>query len=319
MNESGIRIGIIGFGNIGKKRFEALSSITKFKKKIVYIVDKKKPTAALENIKHYFDWKKILKINVDLIIISTPTNVSEVIAGNLSGKFNLLIEKPLSTNIGKLKKIIFQSNYGKKLLKAGYNLRFDNGLIRAKKILLEKKIGKIYYCKITYANGSAITNKNKIGSLLDIGTHSLNLLQWIFPESKLKIISSCSQKNEFLKKIKTDNGFLMLNSKKIRILLHHGFCSWKNKFELEIVGSKGFIQVNSLPKWKTGQEVFLGMRTYPDGIPNIKKWIYKLDFSWKNELEYVLDIIKNKKRALLLFRKINNESYNTLSLIKNII
>jgi len=269
MNDSVIRIGIIGFGNIGKKRFEALSSITKFKKEIVYIVDKKKPTAALDNIKHYFDWKKILKINVDLIIISTPTNVTEVIAGNLSGKFNLLIEKPLSTNIDKLKKIIFQSNNGKKLLKVGYNLRFDNGLIRAKKILLEKKIGKIYYCKITYANGSAITNKNKIGSLLDIGTHSLNLLQWIFPESKLKIISSCSQKNEFFKKIKTDNGFLMLNSKKIGILLHHGFCSWKNKFELEIVGSEGFIQVYSLSKLKTGQEVLLGMRTSSDCIRNI--------------------------------------------------
>lgn len=35
-----IRIGIIGFGNIGKKRFLAISQIKKYNIQVIYIVDK---------------------------------------------------------------------------------------------------------------------------------------------------------------------------------------------------------------------------------------------------------------------------------------
>ena len=44
-----VKIGIIGFGNIGKKRFLSLKKIKKFKINIVYIVDIVKP----KNFKHF--------------------------------------------------------------------------------------------------------------------------------------------------------------------------------------------------------------------------------------------------------------------------
>ena len=232
----------------------------------------------------------------------------------MCNRYNILVEKPLSHDVGQIKKYIKKSNKNKKILKVGYNLRYDDGLIKIKELLNKKIIGEIYYVKISYANGAAKTNSNKVGSLLDMGTHSVNLLIWLTNSNNFKVIKSISQKNEFLKKTKTDNGFILLKSKNIQAFIHHGFCTWKNKFNLEIIGSKGLVRINSLSKWKD-QKVTLGIRNLPDGKPKIKNWLFRLDNSWKNELIFVFNQLLKKKND---YKKINSESIDTINIIKNI-
>ena len=174
-----IKIGLIGFGNIGQKRYKSLLDISSFLIDVTYIVDIKKPENIKKKIKIFSNWKDVKKIHVDLIIVSTPTKESKIIVNNLAGKFNILVEKPLSNKLNEIKKLVKISNINNKLLKVGYNLRFDDGLIKSKELLDKKLIGNVYYIKIFYANGAAKTNSNKIGSLLDMGTHSINLLIWL--------------------------------------------------------------------------------------------------------------------------------------------
>jgi|TARA_B100001971_G_scaffold213956_1_gene249033 predicted dehydrogenase len=309
------KIGIIGFGNIGKKRFLSILKIKKYDVKIVYVVDKKLNKKNItRNIKFINDWKKIRLINVDLIIVSAPTKISEKIVKELSGKYNLLVEKPITTNIKFMNSIVDKSNNNKKLLKTGYNLRFDDGLQVVKKIINNKKIGNIYYCKITYANGAAKTNTNEVGSLIDMAAHSLNLIQWFFENSKINPVYNVNQSNEFMNKTKIDNGFIILKVKKTICTIHHGFCTWKNKFDLEISGSKGYVNISSLSKWGN-QKVSFGLRKYPSGIPIIKEWLFNRDNSWRNELIFVIKKILDKNFE---YKFINNEGYNTLKLIKKL-
>tara|TARA_B100001057_G_C22839211_1_gene946400 strand:- start:428 stop:1384 length:957 start_codon:yes stop_codon:yes gene_type:complete len=314
LKKKNIKVGIIGFGNIGQKRFKALSMIKKFHIDVVYIVDFHKPKNLNKNIKYFKNWKDIKSIKVDLVIVSTPTSESKIIVKNLCNKFNIIVEKPLSNKINQIKKIIHKSNQNKKMLKIGYNLRFDDGLLKAKKLIDQNLLGKIYYIKIFYANGAAKTNSNNVGSLLDMGTHSLNLLIWITKIKNFKIIKAISQKNEFLKKTKIDNGFILLKAKNIHSIIHHGFCTWKNNFYLEIIGSKGLIRINSLSKWKD-QKVTFGIRKLPDGKPDNKQWYFKKDNSWKNELMFVFNAINNKKN----YKKINLEGIETINIIKKLI
>ena len=210
-----IKIGFIGFGNIGQKRYKSLSNIKTVKIEVAYIVDLKELKKIKKKIKIFKNWKDISAFKVDLIIVSTPTNQSKIIVNSLCDKFNILVEKPLSNNLNEIKKIALKSAKNKKLLKIGYNLRFDDGLTKCKEIISKKLIGKIYYIKITYANGATKTNSNKVGSLLDMGTHSINLVEWILNKNKLKIANHMHQKNEFLNKTKVDNGFILLKSKNI--------------------------------------------------------------------------------------------------------
>ena len=112
-----------------------------------------------------------------------------------------------------------------------------------------------------------MTNTNKVGSLIDMGSHSINLIQWLLKNDNLKIEYDNLQKKIFMKKKINDNGFINFKLNKIICFLHHGFCNWKNKFELEIIGSKGYIQVESLAKWNK-QKIILGKRTFPSGVRN---------------------------------------------------
>ena len=315
MTKKTVKIGIIGFGNIGKKRFLSLKKIKKFKINIVYIVDIFKPKNLSSKISYFKNWEDVSLIDVDLIIISTPTKQSKIIVNEFCEKFNILVEKPLSSNLKEMKKYISRANKSKKLLKIGYNLRYDDGIIATKNFINKKLIGKIYYIKISYANGAAKTNSNEVGSLLDMGTHSINLLIWLSNFNDFKMIKSISQKNEFLNRTKVDNGFILLESKDIQAFIHHGFCTWKNIFDLEIIGSKGLVRIKSLSKWKN-QIVTLGLRKYPDGKPKLKKWFFKIDNSWKNELLFVFNKIIKKNRD---YKKINNESINTIKTINKII
>ena len=198
---STIKVGIVGLGNIGKKRLSALKKIKKYKIIISFIIDKDEiNNKKLKHIPFFTDFNKIKNTDVDLIIISTPTKITEKILKKFSGKFNFLVEKPISDNILLLKRFISESNKNKKVLKVGYNLRFDPGLNNLKNKI--KLVGQIYFIKITYANGTALTNTNKVGSVLDMATHSINLLEWLLNSSNLILKSNFEQKNEFLKKKK---------------------------------------------------------------------------------------------------------------------
>lgn len=307
-----IKVGFIGFGNIGKKRFKIIESLKNYKTCILYKIDKTFKNNP--NTNNFKSWKEVSKIKSDLIIISVPTNeVKKIPLSIFKNTRYLLIEKPLSTDINFVNKIKKICSKNKITLKTGYNLRFDDGLIRVKRLIKKNVIGNIYYIKINYSNGAVKTNTNNIGSLYDIGSHSINLLQWLLNKNNFSQYLKIIQTNELKNKAKDDNGFILMKIKKIAIQMQFGFCSWKNTFELEIVGSRGYIKIESLPKWGT-QIVSLGKRTLPSGPPRIKIWKYKNDNSFKNEIKFILNNIKLNKFS----KKINNEGYETLKCLKTI-
>ena len=118
---------------------------------------------------------------------------------------------------------IFLTKLAKKnelILKTGFNLRFDDGIKKAKYLLDSNKLGKIYFMKISYVNGSVKTNKNNIGALLDIGSHSINLFEHFF-NTKPKVADIHIQSNEYHK---DDNGFMLLKHKNILCSIHFSFC-----------------------------------------------------------------------------------------------
>ena len=307
---SKILVGIIGFGNIGKKRLDSIYKLNKLAE-VKVICEKKKVKEKFKKITVINDVRKIENYNLDLLIICTPTDISKKIYSQFVGKYHLLVEKPITLNSNDLLKNIKRSTNKRKLIKAGYNLKYDSGLNCIKKKLNSNFIGKIYYCKISYANGTAKSNSNNVGSIFDMASHSINLLMWLFNLKELKIINSSNQKNEFSKN-NFDNGFAILQAKDVLINLHHGFCNWKNTFSLEIYGEKGSLKAHSLPKWGN-QTLFYEKRALPSGNPKVKIKNFKSDLSFKNELQSLLETIRNiRNKKNDIIKEINYESYYTL-------
>ena len=290
-----MNLALIGFGNIGSKRIQVIKK--DLSSKIIYIVDIKKEDNEIKNICNNFgatylnNWRKINFDKIDAVILSTPPQLFYSIAKNiLNQKKHLLIEKPLGLNLKQSKFLTDLSIKNKVVLKTGFNLRFDNAVILAKNLMKKNKVGKIYYIKISYVNGTVLTNKNEIGSLLDIGSHSINLVNYFIGDNKILSINSFSQSNEYFK---DDNGFVFFKYKKILFYIHHSFVSWKNKFHVEISGSKGSLVINSLPKWGT-QELIYSKRVYPSGKPKQTKYYFNKDNSWSNEWFFFKKIIKKE-------------------------
>ncbi len=304
-----ISAGIIGFGNIGKKRFDALRKLRNLVD--IKIICEKKKIKKVKKTKVTNDIKEVYNYDLDLIIICTPTDVSKKIYDQFVGKFHLLVEKPITLDSQHLLKNLKISSKNRKIIKAGYNLKYDPGLVFIRKNLQINSIGKIYYCKISYANGTAKSNTNNVGSIFDMASHSINLLMWLFNSKDIKVISSCNQKNEF-NETHFDNGFAILKIKNILINLHHGFCNWKNIFSLEIYGKKGSLKVYSLPKWGK-QSVTIEKRTFPSGKPKIDTKKFKNDLSFENEMHSLIDIIRKiNYMKYESIKKVNYESYYTL-------
>ena len=78
-----IKVGIVGFGNIGKKRLSALKKIKRYKIVISFIIDKNEiNNKKLRHIPFFTDFNKIKNTDADLIILSTPTKITEKILAN---------------------------------------------------------------------------------------------------------------------------------------------------------------------------------------------------------------------------------------------
>jgi predicted dehydrogenase len=290
-------VAIVGCGNIGTKR---LKSILKDKEtKIKFLVGPKKIDnkliALAKSIDAVYlnDWREILNKDLQAIVLSTPPQLFLKIGKKiLNSSINLLVEKPLGLAINEAKFLTNLANKKKLVLKTGFNLLFDNGVIELKKILIKEKIKDIYFIKISYVNGAVKTNKNNIGSLMDIGSHSINLLNFLTNNQNLKILNSSLQSNEYHK---DDNGFITLKVGNILAHIHHSFVRWENKFSVEIFFKKGSVELYNLPKWGD-QTLIQSLRKYPSGKPKKTFKVFKKgdDNSWFNEWIYFKNLIKKK-------------------------
>ena len=178
-----MKIAIIGCGNIGSKR--ALSIVKDKSCKIKYIVGRKKFTNKSDHIgkkiakklrtTYTNNRKLVLSSDIESVILSTqPEHFKKIASEILKSKKHLLIEKPLGLSKGEAKFLTKLAKKNRVYLKTGFNLRFDEGIQKVKNLIEKKALGKIYFMNIIYVNGSVKTNKNRVGALSDIGSHSIN-------------------------------------------------------------------------------------------------------------------------------------------------
>ena len=274
---------LVGYGIQGKKRKKIL------KEKCIGIVDPFSKEA------HYKSLKQVDKNTFQNAIVSVPYKEQEKIINQLIVmKKNILVDKPLILkNIKSFDKIENQLNKNKIILKTSYNHRYEESIKLCKKYINKKSLGKIYYLKIFYGNGTSKNIKasywkdSRTGVRTDLISHLIDLSIYLLDSDNLKLISKRDFKFE---NKKADLAKLDINCSDTKIYLEASYLSWKNKFNLEIVGSKGSIHIENLSKW--GKVFFTFFkRKFPSGKPKeFKKIFYPLDKT------FYLDISDFEKR-----------------------
>jgi len=304
MKKNLLRVGIAGYGVVGKKRKKILDKISGIK--VVAISDNNpKYKIFNKNIKFFTDYKKLFNENLDILFISLPNKfAAEATIKAINKNIHIFCEKPPARNIKELNKIFKEYTKNKKIkLKYGFNHRYHDSIILAKKIIQSNKFGNLINIKGLYGKGKIIpfegswrSKKNIAGGgiLLDQGIHLLDLMIFFCGEfNEIKSIVS----NKFWKHKVEDNAYAIMRSKKgVVAMIHSTATQWQHQFRVEITLEKALINL-------TG--ILSGSKTYGEEKIEInskfskKKPIimnFRKDLSWKREVtEYVNCVKLNKK------------------------
>lgn len=304
---------VIGCGNIGVKRINAIQNIPEIKIVELVEINQQQAQYLQENYKYPIsdNYQQHLKDeSIDAFIVSATTHPSlKIIEDALNAGKHVLCEKPLGDEISQTEKITNLANDKSLVLHIGFNIRYDEGLQKAKLLIEEGKIGKPYFFKCTYVNGSVITNNNKVGALLDMGIHNIYLAKMFMGD--IRPIASTIQRFEYAVKDKDDNGFVLLKSNSMVGDIHFSLVRWKNDFKLEVTGSEGSVLVESLTKWGT-QTTIHHERIYPSGVPKETKYEFVGDNTWEAEcVDFYNRVTKNDLSK-------NNEALEAMGIAKTI-
>ena len=275
---------VIGMGVQGQKRKFFLG------KDFICSVDTKKKA-------DYVELKKVPLNIYDTAYVCTPDNFKmQIIDYLIKNKKNILVEKPLLASHKKLIELQNKSYNNEILIYTAYNHRFEPSLIEVKKIIKNKKLGKIYSLKLFYGNGTAKLVKKSLwrdknrGIITDLGSHLFDLCIFLFnrPLKKISLIKSKNFENKT-----PDHALIYCEIDQIQVFFEITYTMWKNSFFLDIIGSKGSLHVNSLCKWSDSILTFR-KRIFPSGTPKEFRKIYKKgDPTWKKENDFFKTLIKS--------------------------
>ena len=301
------KVGIVGYGVVGKRRHSAIKKIPGFKVTALSDISFGEESK-FEGLKCYSDFKDLIDDKtIDVLFISLPNNfAAEATLMGLKRGMHVFCEKPPAKSLRELKPIEnFMKDSNLKLM-YGFNHRFHSSIIKAKQIIDRYELGKIINMKGIYGKSKMIsfnqtdwrTEREKSGGgiLLDQGIHMLDLMNY-FAGRFNKIFSII--KNSYWNYDVEDNAFvLMENNNGVVAQLHSSATQWRHTFKLEITLERGSLVLGGLltSSKSYGNETLKIISSDPDndkGDPNEEVFKFDEDASWDLEVASFTDAIRN--------------------------
>ncbi len=305
-----MRVGIAGYGVVGKTRHQSIEQNTSFQ--VTAISEKNDAACQLipSGIDVYYDYKSLIaNADIDIIFISLPNQfAAEASSLSLKKGLHVFCEKPPARTYAELLDVKNQSqNFPNLKLMYGFNHRFHLSVEEAKLIIEGSSLGKIINMKGVYGKSKMIsfnqtdwrTNREAAGGgiLLDQGIHMLDLMRYLSGEDFTQVFSFID--NAFWNFDVEDNAYVLMKSPTgVVAQLHSSATQWRHVFNLEITLEKGSLILEGLLTGSKsyGDEVLTVITSDPlkdQGTPQQSTSKYNKDVSWDNEIKYFSDSLKN--------------------------
>ncbi len=297
-------VGLIGCGNIGQKRANALGAA-----RLVACCDRIKDRAeALARLHHGAaceNWREIVgRPDIDIVIVATTNEALAPMAlGAIEAGKHVLVEKPAARSVEEIEPLIKAAARRNVCVRVGFNHRYHPGLIKAREIVDRGEVGELMFVRGRYGHGGRVGYDKEWradpalsggGELIDQGVHVIDLARWFLGD--FTVVEGFA-KTYFWPMPVDDNAFLLLRTANDRAAFLHVSCTeWKNLFSFEIYGRTGKLQIEGLGG-SYGTERLTFYRMMPDmGPPETTSWEYpQPDQSWAIEFEEFLDDIEQRR------------------------
>ena len=308
MEKDKLKVGIAGYGIVGKRRRQFIDQNPYLK--TVAVCDQKfeKTKIMDDGVRCYTNYIELFNENIDVLFVSFPNYLApEATIAGLEKGVHIFCEKPPGKNVADVERVMLvKHKYPKLRLKYGFNHRYHYSVKDAIKKIKTGELGDIINLRGVYGK-SRITpfagnwrSERKYaggGILLDQGIHMVDLMRLFcgeFEEVKSFVT------NGFWNKDVEDNAYAIMRDKKGRVaLLHSSATQWQHRFMLEIALSEGYIELHGIlsgTKSYGEEKLIIGKRNgLETGTDREEVITYLEDNSWKDEIdEFAEAIVENK-------------------------
>lgn len=324
-----IKIGIAGFGKIGKLRAQILSERDDVN--IVGVFDPIKPRKLKHGI-FYKSFDALLDTDLDAIFIcGYNTVLAEYTAKALNKGVHVFCEKPPAMKIEDLGIVFDALKSSTKVLKYGFNHRYHYSVMEAKKIVDSGKMGRLLWMRGIYGKAGSIDydknwrNYKKYsggGILIDQGIHMLDLMRY-FSGEKFNKINSLITTAYWNIKVE-DNAFVLMQSdNNVIASMHSSATQWRHKFLLEMCFEEGYLNLDgilSTTRSYAPEKLVIGHREFEDvtfamGKPKETIVCFENDHSWSLEIDEFINAINGKGQ---IKEGTFQDAHDTLSLVQKV-
>lgn len=300
---SDLKVVIVGYGSIGKRHCKNLSKIKGIQCSVV--TSQKKIQLPSKNFQKFSSLDNCLKFQPDVALITNESHLHVKYAIRLAkAGCHIFIEKPLSHNLCDIKKLLEIVKKKKLISLMGCNLRFHPCLIKIKKLVSTKKLGRILFVQAEHGSylpdwhptenykKNYASQKKLGGGVVLTSIHELDYLYWILGD----ITETFSVTGRFsdLGINADDLSSILLKFKNNTIgEVHLDYFQKPSNRGCKIVGTKGTLT------WNISKNTvnFFNNKT--------RKWqklfeIKNFDFNntYIKEIEYFLQCSKNNKKTI---------------------
>lgn len=304
------KIGIIGFGKMGKIRAEALSEHSNVEIRKIYDTNNKNYSSY--DFQTASSPEEIIEDDqICAVVIGTPNFLNKQLTiAALQNKKHVFCEKPpalTGSDVLEIREI--EKASGMKLM-YGFNHRHHGSVMQMKEMIDSREYGEVLWLRGRYGKSvdksffEGWRSKKELsggGILLDQGIHMLDLFLFLggdFDQVQA-MVSSLYWKLDGIE----DNVFAQFRNSNSGMVasLHSTMTQWRHLFSLEVFLEKGYMVLNGLKtsSGTYGEEILTVARnrskapaaSWDDEV----RHIYSVDTSWSSECTHFIDCITNDK------------------------
>lgn len=303
-----IRVGIVGFGKMGRIREEVIRTHPDLC--LVGVSDPCVPRSPLLPGCEFFADRDELIDRVDAVFVCTPNKFApDIVVSALNRGKHVFCEKPPGRTLDDVRAMIEaeRNNPGLRL-KFGFNHRYHGAVTEALALATSGRFGKLLWVRGVYGKSGGAgfetdwrSNREVAGGgiLLDQGIHMIDLLRLFcgdFDEVKSFVT------NSYWDIEVEDNAFAIMRNRAGQVaMVHSSATHWKHTFSLEIFFERGYLAISgilsSTRSYGQGEKLIVAMnprnqQTAALGNPREELIYFDKDQSWSLEIDEFVDCIR---------------------------
>jgi predicted dehydrogenase len=303
-----LKVGIAGYGVVGKRRKECVDRNPHMEVKAVCDRMFDEESKITNGIRCYQEYQRLLTEELDVLIVCLTNEIAaEVTITGIEKGLHVFCEKPPGRNMDDICRIIQVERRNPNLkLMYGFNHRYHESVQDSLELIQSGEMGKIINMRGVYGKSQLVTfnqpdwrTKREIaggGVLLDQGIHMIDLMG-LFAGEFTEVQSFIS--NSHWGHNVEDNAYALMRTKGgVVAILNSSATQWRHRFHLDINLERGSLILGGILSGSKsyGAETLTVVKSDPDndhGDPREQLTRYNKDPSWDTEISCFAESILN--------------------------